>query len=642
VASVAPARTRTQTLGEILAARAESTPDRLAFTYSFDGVTDTQAVTYRMLQAQAQHAAGRLLDSVPPGARVLLLFEAGLEFAGAVFGCFQAGMVGVSALPPAPKRLHRTMPRLLAVAKDADVAAVLTTAVIRDAAEQMLAGQHGPRAIPWIAVDEGPTASGPGVATPGPSDLAFIQYTSGSTLTPRGVLLTHANFQANVEVLRRGMRLSSQSRAFSWLPQSHDMGLITGILAPVCLGYPCALMSPLSMIKRPLGWLEGISRFRATVSGAPDFAYDLVVRRTDPEQRESLDLSCWDVAFNGAEPVHARTLEAFAGALAPCGFRRASLYPCYGLAEATLMVTGPLRRRNATLIEADASSLAEGSVRPRSEGSRAVQLVGCGEPGRHHELTIVHPDTGRECSPGQIGEIWVAGPSVAAGYWRHDAATSEVFGARIAGRQSPRFLRTGDLGFLRHGELFIVGRCKDVIIISGRNHYPHDIEFTAESSHPALRPHCSAAFEIESDDGRAGAAVVLEINPAAPEELPVITQAVRGQVAGALELQLERVVLVGQAAVPKTTSGKIQRQLCRQQLIAGKLDLIADWRLHDTRRAEEAADARLDLPLTGLFGGPLCNKDADAVQHPFQAEVEQRAEIEVDILTRHQRGEPRQ
>ena len=580
MASIAPAHAQVQTLGEILATRAQSTPDQLAFTYSLDGVTQISTLTYRTLQARAQHTASLLLNVVPRGGRVLLLFEAGLEFASALFGCFQAGIVGVSAMPPTPKRMHRIMPRLTAVVEDARVDAVLTTAAICDTAGPLLAEQLAGRVVPWIAIDEGSTAVAPGVATPDPSDLAFIQYTSGSTRTPRGVMLTHANLVANIEVIRRAMHLSSSTRAFSWLPQSHDMGLVTGSLAPVYLGYPCALMPPESMIKQPLRWLEGISQFRATMSGAPNFAYELAVRRTDPKQRESLDLSCWDVAFNGAEPIHAQTLRAFAEAFAPCGFRATSLYPCYGLAEATLMVTGPLRRKKPTLLEVDARSLEDRVIQQHSAGGRSVTLVGCGKPGEGHELTIVDVDARRQCPPNQIGEIWVRGPSVASGYWRHEAATAEVFNARIAGKDAPEFLRTGDLGFLHHGELFIVGRCKDVIIINGRNHHPHDIEFTAESAHPALRAHCSAAFEIQSADGRPGAAIVLEINPGGPKELSTIIQAVRRQVARELELQLERVALVAPRTIAKTTSGKIQRQLCGRQLAEGKLDLIADWRLH--------------------------------------------------------------
>ena len=583
MSSMAPPYAAVETLGEILAMRAQDTPDRLALSYSLDGTTRTSTVTYRTLHLEAQRTASLLLDVMPPGGRALLLFDAGPEFASALFGCFQAGVVGVSAMPPTPKRLHRVMPRLAAVAANAQVSAVLTTAAIRDAAGPLLAGQHAGLAIPWIAIDEipsaGPCAGTPGVAVPDPENLAFIQYTSGSTRAPRGVMLTHANFLANIELLRRRLGLSAQSRSFSWLPQSHDMGLMTGFLAPVYLGYPCALIPPESMIKQPLRWLEGISKFRATISGGPNFAYDLAIRRTRPEQRESLDLSCWDVAFNGAEPVHAQTLRAFAEAFAPYGFRHTSLYPCYGLAEATLMVTGPRRGRKPTLLTVDARLLGDGVVQPHAEGARSVTLVGCGEPGEGHELTIVGAAAGRECQPDQIGEIWVSGPSVASGYWRHEEATAEAFNARMAEEGSPEFLRTGDLGFLHHGELFVVGRCKDVIIMNGRNHHPHDIEFSSESAHPALRAHGSAAFEIEVGDGQTGAAIVLEVSPAAGE-LPAIIEAVRRRVAGEFELQLERVTLVAPGIVPKTTSGKVQRRLCAKQLAAGKLDLIADWRLH--------------------------------------------------------------
>jgi acyl-CoA synthetase (AMP-forming)/AMP-acid ligase II len=570
-----------RTLGATLDWRAENTPDRLAFTYSSDGERDADRVTYLELHRRAQAVAGRLLDVVPTGSHALLLFEPGLDFVAALVGCFQAGVVGVSATPPHPKRMHRTVPRLRAVAGDAEVHAVLTTAAIRDAAKPLFDDGQALAQAPWIAVHDGLEDADPGIVACDPSDLAFMQYTSGSTTAPRGVMLTHANLLANVEVLRRGMRTSSESRTFSWLPPSHDMGLITGILQPLCLGYPSALMSPLTVIKRPLRWLQGVSRFGATVSGAPNFAYDLAVRRTTPEQRESLDLSCWDVAFNGAEPILARTLGEFAETFAPHGFRKASLYPCYGLAEATLMVSGPLERRDATLLEVDARRLEDGIVAPPAEGSRAVTLVGCGEPAAEHELAIVDPDTRRRMPDGEIGEIWVSGPSVAAGYWKHREQSHDLFEARVEGESESReFLRTEDLGFVREGELFILGRGKDVIILQGRNYHPHDIEVSAESADPQLRPHCSAAFAIESESGAAAAAIVMEIDRTPEEARPGIIEAVRRQVVSDLDVQLARVALVPPGAVPKTTSGKIQRQLSRRKLDKGAFKLHADWRLH--------------------------------------------------------------
>jgi acyl-CoA synthetase (AMP-forming)/AMP-acid ligase II len=592
--SDAPTPPPTGTLGEILAARAHTTPDRVAFTYSSADVSKVDTLTYRSLHRRAQDAAGRLLQAARPRARVLLLFEPGLDFVGALFGCFQSGTVGVSAMPPTASRLHRAIPRLRAIAIDAGIDAVLTTAAIRDVTEPLLTKQDTLMGVPWIAVDDDSNTVAPGVAAANPSDLAFIQYTSGSTFVPRGVMLTHANLLANAEVIRKGLGLSSETRGFSWLPPSHDMGLISGILEPVYLGYPSALISPLTVIKRPLRWLEGISAFRATMSGGPNFAYELAVRRTTPAQRASLDLSCWEVAFNGAEPVRAQTLLAFAEAFAPSGFRRSSLYPCYGLAEATLMVTGPSRRRDPTMLDLDARGLETGIVQAPAAGSRPMTLVGCGEPAEGHQLAIVDPDSRRACSPDRIGEIWVSGPSVAPGYWGEQPRTAEAFGARIAGAdQSPEFLRTGDLGFLRAGELFIVGRHNELIILNGRNHHPHDIELSAESSHRQVRPHCSAAFAIERDGGQAGAAIVLEINQTPAGEIPAIIQAVRRQVAHDLDLQLERIALVAPGTIPKTTSGKIQRRLCHRQLANAQLISIADWRPHGGTSGDPIAPARV-------------------------------------------------
>ncbi|HEV7805574.1 MAG TPA: fatty acyl-AMP ligase [Solirubrobacteraceae bacterium] len=572
-----------RTLGATLARRADTTPDRLAFTYSSDGETVADRVTYLELHRRAQAVAYRLLDAVSPGSHALLLFEPGLEFVAAVFGCFQAGVVGVSAPPPHPKRLHRTLPRLRALAGDARVDIVLTTAAIRDAAKPLFAPGQALSDVPWIAVDDEPPEGDPGIVACDPSQLAFMQYTSGSTTDPRGVMLTHANLLANAEVLGRGMRISSETRTFSWLPPSHDMGLVTGILQPVHFGYPAALMSPLTVTKQPVRWLKGVSRFGATISGAPNFAYELAVRRTTDEQRATLDLSCWEVAFNGAEPVRAQAIEAFGDAFAVSGFRRSSFYPCYGLAEATLMVTGPLTRREPTLIELDKRGLDDGIVARPTNGSRRATLVGCGEPAAGHEVAIVDRETLRRACPGEIGEIWVRGPSVAAGYWQHPQRTREAFAARIAGDgdgDAQEFLRTGDLGFLRHGELFIVGRINDVIVLHGRNLHPHDLEVSAESAHPCLRAHCSAAFEIELDGRGAAVAIVLEIDPTPEEELPDVIDKVRRQVLHDVDVQLERIALVSRGSVPKTTSGKIQRQLCRRNLAGGTYALHADWRLH--------------------------------------------------------------
>jgi acyl-CoA synthetase (AMP-forming)/AMP-acid ligase II len=569
------------TLGEILAERAREAPDRLAFTFTGDG-EDVVGMSYAELHRCAQRTVGRLRERVPAGSHVLLLLEPGLEFAAAVFACFQAGIVGVSTHPPNPARVHRTLPRLRAVVTDARVDAVLATTAIRDATRPLFAEDPSLAATPWIVVEEEGEDVDPVLLSCEPSDLAFIQYTSGSTLVPRGVMLSHGNLLANAEMITRSMRLCGESRILCWLPPSHDMGLVSGILLPVFVGCPAALMSPMTMLKRPARWLEGISRFGATMSGGPDFAYGLAVRRTTEEERRSLDLSCWEIAFNGAEPVRASTLESFAEAFAGCGFRARSFYPCYGLAEATLMVSGPRAPRSPTLLEVDQQRLRDDDVAVAvTVGSQSptARLVGCGEPGIDHEVAIVAPERLCELPSGEIGEIWVSGPSVADGYWQKESLSGEIFHGRMSGKNGSRhFLRTGDLGFMLDGELFIVGRMKDVIILNGRTYHSHDLEAVAESAHTQLRPRCSAAFAIESGDARPAAAIVLEVNPADAETLSKVSEAARRQVIEDLEVQFDRVALVSPGAVPKTTSGKVQRGLCRRLLLDGELTLLADWR----------------------------------------------------------------
>jgi acyl-CoA synthetase (AMP-forming)/AMP-acid ligase II len=573
-----------ETLGEILAARADATPDRLAFAFSRDGEHDTQQLTYLELHRHAQRIAAELLEAVPGGAHALLLFEPGLDFVSALFACLQAGVVAVSAMPAQPDRLHRALPRLQRVAEDAGVRAVLTTAAIIAAGGPALdAGGSGSplAAARWIAVDGLEPDEGPGVLARDPDRIAFLQYTSGSTADPRGVILSHAHFLANSRLIAAGLRLSAESRGFCWLPATHDMGLISGILQPVILGFPSALMPPLAVLRRPLRWLAGISRFRATLSGAPNFAYELAVHRTTPEEHEALDLAGWDVAFCGAEPVRAATIDAFCDAFAPRGFRRDSFYPCYGLAEATLMVTGPRQRRDPTLLAVDGAALERGEARPADGDGRAKVLVGVGEPGAGHELAIVDEHTLTRRPPGEVGEIWVSGPSVAAGYWHADSEGE--FHARIVGEEGARtYLRTGDLGFLHAGELFIVGRIKDVLIIRGRNVHPQDVELAAESAHAALRRTCSAAFTVETDAGEDAAALVIEVDGDADAKPADMIRQIRRRVAAELGVQLHRVALVGPGAVPKTTSGKVQRRLCRRRLLAGELEPLAESRLRTT------------------------------------------------------------
>jgi acyl-CoA synthetase (AMP-forming)/AMP-acid ligase II len=568
------------TLGQILATRAQDSPDALAFRFSRDGIHAVEDLSYADVHARAQRIAGHLFAEVPVGSRALLLFGPGLDFVSALFACLQAGVVAVSVMATQPGRLHRVLPRLERISRDAEVSVVLTTSASMQTDRPLFESGSRLAAARWIAVDRAAARDGPGVPAQDTEQLAFLQYTSGSTADPRAVMLSHANFLANSAVIAAGLRLSSKSRGFCWLPASHDMGLFTGILQPVILGFPTVLMPPLAVLKDPLRWLAGISRFGASFSGAPNFAYELAVARTTPEQRAQLSLGMWDVAFCGAEPVRAEAIEAFCDAFAPCGFRQSSFYPCYGLAEATLMVTGPRRRRKPTLLALDAAGLEARLAQPPHGGSRVQVVVGVGEAGDGHEIAIVNEHTLRRCAPGEVGEIWVSGPSVAAGYWPGEPGTDAEFAARIAGDDpSKAYLRTGDLGFLRDGELFVVGRIKDLLIIRGRNFHPHDLERAAESAHPRLRRSCSAAFSVDRDGGTELTTIVMEVDPDPADDSDDVIRAVRREVMTTTDVGLQWVVLVGPGEVPKTTSGKVQRRLCRARLVAGQLEPRAEWRM---------------------------------------------------------------
>ncbi|MCB1032516.1 MAG: amino acid adenylation domain-containing protein, partial [Acidobacteria bacterium] len=408
----------------------------------------------------------------------------------------------------------------------------------------------------------------PPAAMPQADDLAFLQYTSGSTATPKGVAVSHGSLLHNQEMIRRAFGHSERSSVVGWLPLFHDMGLIGNVLQPLYAGIPCVLMPPMAFLQRPIRWLRAISHYRATSSGGPNFAYEHCLRKLTPESLEGLDLSCWEAAFNGAEPVRAQTLERFAEALRPHGFRRQAFFPCYGLAEATLLVTGGGRDRLPVLARVRSSSL---EARQVEEEAGGLELVSSGPAWGDQEVAIVDPDTRLPCPPDRVGEIWVKGPSVALGYWNQPERTRQTFGARLADSGDGPFLRTGDLGFLRAGELFVTGRIKDLIILRGRNLYPQDIELAAQRSHEALRPGCGAAFSVEGSSGEQ-LVVVHEIDHRACSQTEVIAQAIRLAVAESFDVEVQAVVLLGAGRLPKTTSGKIQRSLCRKLFLADELE----------------------------------------------------------------------
>ncbi len=536
------------TLSELLSTRARENPEQIAFIALTQGDRQQTEIRYGELDRRAQAMAAVLRQQAAPGTRVCLLYPAGFDFVTALFACFYAGMIAVPGYPP---RSARRLPRLDAMIEDPAGALAVCSAKVWAMIQPALASANGAmREVRWVVCDPEmlPTAT----ETPAsgePGTLAMIQYTSGSTANPKGVMLSHANFLHNLEQVYQRFGHSRESRGVIWLPPYHDMGLVGGILQPIYGNFPSVIMAPTAFLQEPMAWLRAISKYGATTSGGPNFAYELCARKvTEADQRE-LDLSRWDVAFTGAEPVRMETMERFAAAFAPCGFRREAFLPCYGLAEGTLMVT----------------------ARHKGEGPAET----CGPAGFDTDVRVVDPETGIERAPGVEGEIWVAGPSVAQGYWQRPEESAATFGATLAGGAQP-YLRTGDLGYWSEGELRISGRRKDLIIVRGANYYAHDLEATAERSHAALRAGSGAAFGVESEDGEQ-VVLVQELEPRRYAEASEAVAAVREEIAARHGLDLAAVVLLPAGAIPKTTSGKVRRQACREAYLAGTLETLATW-----------------------------------------------------------------
>jgi amino acid adenylation domain-containing protein len=574
-----PAVAGATSLVALLGERALQHPERDAYVFLSDDGEKTEVIRYGELDRRARVIAGWLQQLGFAGERALLLYPPGLEFITAFFGCLYAGVIAVPAYPPRPRRPPS---RLAAIAEDARAAVALTTSDLRSHADSWRRQAPALAGLEWIATDGLDAEAACRWSPPELSGetLVFLQYTSGSTSTPRGVMVSHGNLLHNQEQMRGAFGQSEASIVVGWLPLYHDMGLIGNVLQPLYVGGRCILMSPASFLQRPRRWLETISRYRATTSGGPNFAFELCIQKIRPAEREGLDLASWSVAFTGAEPVRPETLERFAEAFAPCGFRRTALYPCYGLAEATLFVSGP-RQGAAPRLEAfSAASLEENRAEPVApELPEARRLTGCGWARGEQRLVIADPKTGEERAPGEVGEIWVAGPSVALGYWGMPDEANGTFGAFLAGGEGP-FLRTGDLGFLGdfgsegERELFVTGRIKDLVILRGRNHYPQDLELTAEGSHPGLRPGCGAAFAVEAE-GEERLVVVHEVERHPRDTFAAIAGAMRRAVAEEHEVQVYDVVLLRPGSIPKTSSGKIQRHACRACYLDGTLAVVA-------------------------------------------------------------------
>jgi acyl-CoA synthetase (AMP-forming)/AMP-acid ligase II len=569
-----------ETLVDLVRDRADGHGDRLAFAFLEDGSVESQRLTYAWLDARARAVAARLQEVSEAGERALLIYPAGLDFLVGFFGCLYAGLIGIPTPPPEASRLKRTRPRLESIARDARASLVLTTAAIRTLLEQTDRPIFGdqPR---WLETDDVDVDRSDGWRPPRVSggDLAYLQYTSGSTAEPKGVMIAHDTLLFYVEQLRRVGRYTPDSVTVSWLPNFHDYGLIQALLEPLFSATPSYVMSPFAFVKRPASWLRAISHYRATHSQAPNFAYDLCARRVGPDQCLGLDLSCWRAAGNAAELINPKVLDAFAAKFGPYGFRRDAFCPGYGLAEAILLLSSSPEGEPPVVLHVDADSLEEHRVVEATPGEGLARaVVGCGETFPTTRMVIVDPDTRRCCGPDEVGEIWVSDPAVTHGYWGRPEETERIFRASIADTGEGPFLRTGDLGFLRGKEIFVVGRIKDLIIIRGTNHHPQDIEWTVQAAHAALRPENGAAFSVLVD-GEERLVVAQEVELEHSEDLEVdeIARDVRGAIAESHDLNIFALLLLRRGSLPKTASGKLQRQSCRRFFTEGGPQVLGWW-----------------------------------------------------------------
>ena len=553
---------------------AQTCPDRTAYVFLGDNGARQDRSSLQM-DEWARAIGASLQRKGLAGERALLVFEPGLEYVAALIGCLYAGVTAVPAYPPDPMRIQRTFSRLQRIVDDCRARVMLTTSDMAGRIHGLL--PQVPRLDNLICTDEIDTTEARCWSPPAlrPNSLALIQYTSGSTGTPKGVMISHANLLANLKQIHQKVD-HPDNVCVSWLPAYHDMGLIS-ILQLWFSCRPLVMMSPLSFFQKPIRWLQAITDFRATVSPSPNFGYDLCVRKIDPAACGSLDLSSWTRALNGAEPLRPDTIERFCSTFAKSGMRREAFMPAYGMAETTLMIAGGEPLEGAPAVSFDAAALRRGRAETRPENSAGSRtLICCGQPVADLRLRIVDPETRRRLPENQVGEIWVSGPNVGAGYWENSEETARTFQARTQSGEGP-FLRTGDMGFLRHGELFITGRCKELIIFCGRNHYPQDIERTVEQCHEELKPYGGAVFAI--DDGtRERVVIVHEVARAKRVDLAALLELIRRRVGEEHQIPVDDVVLIRQGSLPKTSSGKTQRAACREQYLAGHLNVVAQWK----------------------------------------------------------------
>jgi acyl-CoA synthetase (AMP-forming)/AMP-acid ligase II len=560
----------------LLRQRASDRPDAGAYVFLGESGDEVTALTFAELERRALSLAGRLAARGGSGDRALLVFPPGLDFLVGLFACLAAGIIAVPMMLPRRNSARDTADSIVAdcAPRFALTVSGLMTGARADLAERFVAAGLDRIMTDAKCAEGAPAAPLPAVKS---SDIALLQYTSGSTSAPKGVMLSHRNLLANLEMIRVASGNTESSAYVSWVPLYHDMGLILNALQSIYVGALCVLMAPVAFVQHPLRWLRAIARYRAEVAGGPNFAFDLCVTRYRREEMRDVDLSCWKVAVNGAEPVRAETIRRFAETFAPHGFDPRAFWPAYGMAEAAVLISAGHRGRGAPILTTSRGGLQQHRIAPPADANDVQELVGCGRELVGESIAIVDPESRQRLAPRKIGEIWVAGPNVAQGYWRNGPATEAAFAACIDGDASTKWLRTGDLGFLDEtGELFITGRLKELIIIRGINHYPQDIEATAQRSHPGLAAHGGAAFAVGDADGSERLVVVHEVERTQRHRFAAadIVAAICEAIIDKHEIAPHRVVLLRPGSLPKTSSGKIRRLLARDLWRRGRLPLL--------------------------------------------------------------------
>lgn len=571
------------TMVELLRDRATQQNQQHAYTFLVDGKKPTPPLSYGELDQQARAIAAWLQQHQAKKARVLLLYPQGLEVIAAFCGCLYAGAIAIPTPPPESGRIKRTLPRLRSIVQDAEATFVLTTKAILELISNVRGEFPEFEQMQWLDTEEVNLSLADAWRQPEitSESLAYLQYTSGSTSTPKGVMLTHHNLMHHCACLQEACGYTPESVTTTWMPYFHDYGLVEGMMVPLYNGTPCYLMSPFAFIKRPIQWLKNITQYQVTHSQAPNFAYDMCVRRVKAKDIPLLDLSSWEAAGNAAEPINPKVMAEFVETFQPCGFTWSSFAPAYGLAEFTLLVSSKPKGTQPVFLDVDARALEQGKVVMATEAENSRTLPSCGELVGDTQVAIVNPETLNTCAPQEVGEIWVTSASVTKGYWQRDIETSTTFAAYTQDTQSGPFLRTGDLGFYHQGQLYITGRLKDVIIMRGANYYPQDLEWTVQNVHPALRNDYGAVFSLTEQENER-LVIIQEIERGNQDlDLDELMADIRQAIAEEHEVATYAIVLAKPGNILKTASGKIQRRAIKSKFLAGDVTSLATW--YDTK-----------------------------------------------------------